>query len=179
MTFWQPLFSSSIANSSSTVRDEFINKFTVTQIICQFITFYSAAGWEPGSRIQSCKLNCKLHDSTDCRTDPGSSMLYFTYKHNTKHLKEDRYVTLVQTFLFLGAAEAAGGLLELITVNFDHPKRAEHLCQVGGFVTEERSDLNTFSSPDLQKYNCFALLCSWVQKLTMQRGRSSTWWQLR
>lgn len=76
----------------------------------------------------------------------------FTYKQNTKHLKGVRYVTLVQTFLLLGAAEAAGGLLELITVNFDHPKRAEHLCQVGGFVTEERSDFNTFSSTELQKY---------------------------
>lgn len=46
----------------------------------------------------------------------------------------------VQTFLFLGAAEAAGGLLELIAVNFDHPKRAEHLRQVGRLITGEKLD---------------------------------------
>lgn len=41
---------------------------------------------------------------------------------------------LVQTFLFLGAAEAAGGFLELIAVNFDHPEGAKHLRQVGRFI---------------------------------------------
>lgn len=50
----------------------------------------------------------------------------------------------VRTFLFLGAAEAAGGFLELVAVNFDHPKRTEHLCQVGSFITGEKLDLNTF-----------------------------------
>lgn len=45
----------------------------------------------------------------------------------------------VQTFLFLRTAEAACSFLELIAVNFDHPKGAEHLCQVGSFVTAEKS----------------------------------------
>ncbi len=49
-----------------------------------------------------------------------------------------------QTFLFLGAAEAAGGFLELIPVNFDHPKWTEHLSQVRGFITGGKLDLNTF-----------------------------------
>ena len=50
----------------------------------------------------------------------------------------------VQTFLFLRAAEAAGGFLELVAVNFDHPKRAEHLRQVGSFITAEELNLSTF-----------------------------------
>lgn len=48
------------------------------------------------------------------------------------------------TLLFLWAAEAARGFLELVAVNFDHPERAEHLGQVGSFVTGEKSDLDTF-----------------------------------
>lgn len=48
----------------------------------------------------------------------------------------------VQTFLFLGAAEAAGGFLELVTIHFDHPKWTEHLCQVGSFITAGKLGLN-------------------------------------
>lgn len=48
-----------------------------------------------------------------------------------------------QTFLLLGAAEAAGGFLELIAVNFDHPEGTEHLGQVGCFVTAEKPELHT------------------------------------
>lgn len=48
----------------------------------------------------------------------------------------------VQTFLVLRAAEAAGGFLELVTINFDHPKWPEHLSQVGRFITAGRIGLN-------------------------------------
>ena len=47
-----------------------------------------------------------------------------------------------RTFLLLGAAEAAGGFLELVAVNFDHPEWAEDLGQVGGLVTAGKRDLN-------------------------------------
>lgn len=63
----------------------------------------------------------------------------------TKQLEEDTTAILtpsLQTFLFLGTAEAASGFLELIAVNFDHPKRTEHLRQVGSFITVEKLDLN-------------------------------------
>lgn len=52
----------------------------------------------------------------------------------------------VHTFLFLRAAKAAGGFLELVAVNFDHPKGAEHLCQVRRFITEEESHLSSLNS---------------------------------
>lgn len=56
-------------------------------------------------------------------------------------------LTPAQTFLLLGAAEAAGGFLELVAVNFDHPEWAEHLGQVRRFVTEEKIfDSNTLGS---------------------------------
>ncbi len=56
-----------------------------------------------------------------------------------------RLTASAQTFLLLRAAEAAGSFLELIAVNFDHPKRAEHLRQVGSFITADKLlDLNTF-----------------------------------
>lgn len=48
----------------------------------------------------------------------------------------------VQTFFFFRAAEAAGSFLELVTINFDHPKWTEHLCQVGSFITAGKLGLN-------------------------------------
>lgn len=56
-----------------------------------------------------------------------------------------------QTFLLLREAEEAGGFLELIAIHFDHPKRAEHLCQVGSFITAEKLHLNTHIFPPLRR----------------------------
>ena len=44
------------------------------------------------------------------------------------------------TFLLLWPAEAAGGFLELVAVNFDHPEWAEHLCQVGRLITGQNTN---------------------------------------
>lgn len=75
-----------------------------------------------------------------CIQSLAATKLSFSYNIS------DRDVTLAelaQTFLLLGAAEAAGGFLELIAVNFDHPEGTEHLGQVGRFVTAEKPELHT------------------------------------
>lgn len=55
--------------------------------------------------------------------------IYFSF------ILKNKRMNAVPTFFLLGAAEAAAGLLELVAVNFDHPKRAKDLCQVRGLVT--------------------------------------------
>lgn len=82
---------------------------------------------------------------------------------------------LIQTFLFLGAAEAAGGFLELIAVNFDHPEGAKHLCQVGRFIAAgiQKNPMVRFLTSNCQESQ------RWHHGLTRQTGRNSTWWRLR
>lgn len=73
-----------------------------------------------------------------------------------------------QTFLLLGAAEAARCFLELIAVNFDHPKGAEDLRQVGGLVTAGEGIMVTIN------YELPAHHRKTNHPLTTQRGHSST-----
>lgn len=61
-------------------------------------------------------------------------VIFFVFFYFSFILKNKR-TNAVPTFFLLGAAEAAAGLLELVAVNFDHPKRAKDLCQVRGLVT--------------------------------------------
>lgn len=64
-----------------------------------------------------------------------------------------------QTFLLLGPAEAAGGLLELVSVDFDHPEGTEHLGQVRRLVTGRRSEMVSpaFRGGERAKKNYFAI----------------------
>lgn len=49
--------------------------------------------------------------------------------------------TISHTIFFFWAAEAARCFLELVAVNFDHPKWTKHLCQVWGFITTKKKDI--------------------------------------
>lgn len=103
---------------------------------------------------------------------------YFLCFFYFSFILKNKRTNAVPTFFLFGAAEAAAGLLELIAVNFDHPKRAKDFGQVRGLVTGgQRSHLDKlWISARLDGMIDFF---SFWTRLTRQRGRSSTWWRLR
>lgn len=128
------------------------------------------------TRLASIKVS-KLAPYCRNRYRKEQVVIFFVFFYFSFILKNKR-TNAVPTFFLLGAAEAAAGLLELVAVNFDHPKRAKDLCQVRGLVTGGQRSHSDKVWISARLDGMIYFFSSWT-RLTRQRGRSSTWWRLR